>query len=93
MTVEDALQQLRYEIEEEGHCSYIHDEMMVAFECMEKQIPKKVVKKNPIAYSKTRDGKCHYDYDYHCPLCDKKLRNNLEHHCPCGQKLEWSDSE
>lgn len=61
-------------------------------EALEKQIPKKPVKKNPICYNKTKDGKEYYAYDYHCPVCDKKLKLQ-EHHCPCGQALDWSDTE
>lgn len=59
---------------------------------VEKQTPKKVVKKNPICYSKTKAGQESYAYDYHCPVCDTKLKTN-EHHCPCGQALDWSDTE
>ena len=59
---------------------------------VEKQIPKKPVKKNPICYAKTKDGQELYAYDYHCPMCDTKLKTN-EHHCPCGQALDWSDTE
>ena len=102
MTVEDAIKN----IDDVLNSDYHYDETIgyqmtsddfewleKSKEALEKQIPKNPVKKNPIAYSKTRDGKCHYDYDYHCPLCDKKLYNNLEHHCPCGQAIDWSDAE
>lgn len=44
MTYKEALEQLKYEIEEEGHCSYIEDEMKVAFEALEKQIPKSLLR-------------------------------------------------
>lgn len=94
MTVEDALKNLRYEIEEEGHCSYIEDEMKVAFEAMEKQIPKK-----PEYYGDGySDGELVYDYAK-CPACGN---DNFEHginnwgcnYCPdCGQALDWSDAE
>lgn len=61
-------------------------------EALEKQIPKKAVKKNPICYSKTKDGQELYVYDCHCPMCDTKLKTN-EHHCECGQALDWSDTD
>ena len=57
-----------------------------------KQIPKKLVKKNPICYYRDTDGEERYAYDYHCPICDTKLKAN-EHHCPCGQALDWNDDE
>ena len=59
-------------------------------ECMEKQIPKKPTKKNPIVYQKDKDGQEHYAYDYHCPLCDEKIKLS-EHHCICGQAIDWSE--
>lgn len=62
----------------------------VIHKALKKQIPKKPVKKNPICYEKTKDGQEYYIYDYHCPICDKKLELQ-EHHCPCGQALDWSD--
>lgn len=63
-----------------------------AREVVEKQTSKKPVKKNPICYNKTKDGQEYYAYDYHCPVCDEKLKLQ-EHHCPCGQALDWSDSQ
>ena len=74
-------------------------EMRISKDCykairnaLEKQIPKKPVKKNPICYAKTKDGQELYAYDYHCPMCDTKLKTN-EHHCPCGQALDWGETE
>lgn len=85
MTVKEALEQLRYEIEEEGHCSYIEDEMKVAFECMEKRIPKKV----------RAD-----EYDWCCcPNCDDTFKlldnfHNRNRYCGnCGQSLEWHEED
>lgn len=66
--------------------------IQIAINALEKQIPKKLIKKNPICYSRSKDGEELYAYDYHCPLCDTML-NIAEHHCPCGQALDWSDEE
>lgn len=62
-------------------------------EALEKQIPKKVVHKNPICFARTTDGQEFNVYEYYCPLCDTKLRSAIDHHCPCGQALDWSDTE
>ena len=86
MTVKEALEQLRYEIEEEGHCSYIEAEMKVAFECMEKQIPQKPIGKHT---------------SYKCPVCDRRVRSGkgsssrgVDYFCQrCGQAIDWSDTE
>lgn len=63
-----------------------------AIEALGKQIPKKLIKKNPICYDRRKDGNELYAYDYHCPNCDAKV-NKEKHHCPCGQALDWSDEE
>ena len=59
---------------------------------VEKQIPKKPIKKNPICYEKTVDGQETYAYDCYCPTCDTNV-NDEKHHCPCGQALDWSDAK
>ena len=61
----------------------------LAINALEKQIPKKPVKKNPIVYQKDKDGQDYYAYDYHCPFCDRKVLL-YEHHCLCGQTISWN---
>lgn len=86
MDYKEALDQLRYEIEEEGHCSFIEDEMKVAFKALEKQIPKKPIGKHT---------------NYKCPVCDRRVRSGkgsssrgVDRFCQrCGQALDWSDTE
>lgn len=58
----------------------------------EKQTPKKPIKKNPICYAQTKDGTEFIAYDYFCPDCNKQIKAT-EHHCKCGQALDWSDTE
>lgn len=61
-------------------------------QALKKAIPQKPIKKNPICYSKEKNGQEHYAYEYYCPLCFDKLRET-EHHCICGQALYWSDTK
>lgn len=61
-------------------------------EALEKQIPKKPVKKNLIVYQKDKDGHERYAYDHHCPMCDRKLIP-MEHHCLCGQTISWTPNK
>jgi hypothetical protein len=61
-------------------------------EALKKQIPKKPIKRNPIIYRITKDGQKTYAYQHFCPLCDTKLKFT-DHHCPCGQAIDWSDAE
>ena len=50
--------------------------------CVSKQIPIKPKLDND-------NGICETEY---CPVCSRKLFPN-EHHCKCGQALDWSRSE
>ena len=64
----------------------------LAISTLEKQIPKKPIKRNPICYQRTKGGREKYAYQHFCPLCDTKLKFT-DHHCPCGQAIDWSDAE
>ena len=64
----------------------------MAMQALEKQIPKKPIKKNPICYVKTKDGQEYFVFDYFCPNCNEQIKPS-EHHCYCGQALEWGDTE
>lgn len=64
----------------------------LAISALEKQIPKKPIKKNPICYAKTKDGQERFAFDYFCPNCNEQIKR-FEHHCKCGQALDWSDTE
>lgn len=50
--------------------------------CVNKQIPEKPKLYNDNGIYETE----------HCPNCNRKLFPN-EHHCGCGQALDWSDTE
>lgn len=79
MNYEEALETIRYEVDEECHCGYIEDELRLAMTALEKQIPKKVCFDNENGI---------YETEY-CPTCHRRLMPN-EHHCRCGQALDWS---
>lgn len=57
-------------------------EIGVAIEALDKQIPEKPKLDNDNGIYETE----------HCPNCNRKLFPN-EHHCKCGQALDWSDTE
>ena len=62
---------------------YMTDEALgLAVEALEKQIPKKPKLDNDNGIYETE----------HCPNCNRKLFPN-EHHCKCGQALDWSDTK
>lgn len=61
---------------------YITEALDMAIEALEKQIPKKPKLDNDNGIYETE----------HCPNCNRQLFPN-EHHCRCGQALDWSDTE
>ena len=86
MNEQKALETIKYEVDEEGHCGYIENELRVAMAALEKQIPKKPQK------SESRM------FDI-CPTCDKFINRREKSHgnidipyCEwCGQALDWED--
>ena len=54
----------------------------MAIQALEKQIPKKPYKDNENGI---------YEKEY-CPICHRSLFPN-DHHCICGQAIDWSDEE
>lgn len=53
-----------------------------AIDALEKQIAKKPIKVD--------SGVNDYPFDYECPNCRKNVEED-EHHCECGQKLDWDE--
>ena len=75
-----------------GDESDIKEAIVYAISALEKQILKKPIKKNSICYAKTIDGQEYYAFDYFCPNCNEQIKRT-EHHCICGQALDWSDTD
>ena len=96
MEITEAIGRIKEHIEihyaKEPRAIYISEALYMGIDALKKQIPKKPIKKNPICYEKTKDGQERYAYEYFCPMCDTKV-NKEPHHCPCGQALDWSDTE
>lgn len=94
MEKQEAINELKYQEDMRGKgINYQVNNLVIneAIDALEKQIPKKPVKKNPICYEKTIDGQESYAYTHHCPACGFKVKR-LEHHCECGQTLDWRES-
>jgi ribosomal protein S27AE len=75
---------LDYAIEGCGYCHQggkeIEISFMMAAEALEKQIPKK-------PYIDNKNGV--YEKEY-CPTCHRSVFLG-DHHCTCGQALDWSE--
>lgn len=64
------------------------EEMEVAIEALEKQIPKKPFEKELIGVSMTG-----YKYKGQCPVCAATVSQFVSKYChSCGQALDWSDN-
>ena len=63
-------------------CRMGAEAMKLAIEALEKQIPKKPYKDNENGV---------YEKE-HCPSCHRSLFPN-DHHCECGQAIDWEVSE
>lgn len=94
---QEALETLKFEVFEEGHCSYIEDEIKIAIEVLEKAIPKKLRITKGTGYK-----------TYTCPICFACYANEgsfkfaqqrnktygSDSFCSrCGNALDWSESE
>lgn len=54
-------------------------------EALEKQIPKKPNE----YYDGYADG--HPVIEFECPNCGAELEADFDHHCRCGQAIDWSE--
>ena len=84
MTNEEAIENLKYLISDDCTDTQ-HDfvkEIKNAIEALVKQIPKKPYKDNENGV---------YEKE-HCPSCHRSLFPN-DHHCECGQAIDWEDDE
>lgn len=81
MKIQEAIENLKYLIS--GDCTdnqmNFVEEIEMAINALEKQIPKKPYE--------DYNGEIHKDK---CPTCHITLFPN-EHHCKCGQSLDWND--
>lgn len=70
----------------------IHDEneLKIIKEALEKQVPKKpIIWEHRYYFSPTPND----DWGYECPCCGNQEIDYPEHHCDCGQTLDWTEDE
>ena len=67
---------------QEAKIKAVEEACLLACKALEKQIPKKPYKDNENGV---------YEKE-HCPSCHRSLFPN-DHHCECGQAIDWSDDE
>lgn len=82
MNVQEALEIITNAIQSDNMTASQDKALAIAQKALEKQIPQKPKLDNDNGIYETE----------HCPNCNRKLFPN-EHHCKCGQALDWSDTE
>ena len=66
----------------------ITEALDMAIEALEKQIPKRpLIYEERWYFSPTPND----DWGYECPCCGNQEIDYPEHHCTCGQALDWDD--
>jgi hypothetical protein len=74
----------------DNDCCSLKEAIKVAIEALEKQIPKKLI----IWENKSYDSPVpNDDWGYECPCCGDRDIDYPEHHCECGQALDWSEDD
>jgi len=95
MTDQDRKEALRH-INSQLEYGYIdlgtHDEneLKIIKEALEKQIPKKPISWEYRHYFSPTPND---DWGYECPCCGNQEIDYPEHHCDCGQALDWTEEE
>lgn len=65
--------------------SWMDEVAEMAIEALEKQIPKKPNE----YYDGYADGNPVIEFE--CPNCGAELDADFDHHCRCGQAIDWSE--
>lgn len=62
----------------------------ICHKALEKQIPKKpIFWENKYYFSPSPND----DWGYECPCCGNQDIDYPDHHCECGQALDWRETE
>lgn len=94
MTYEEAIKHIKRHIYHQkidgDEQMYTNAALNLAIKACEKQIPKKpIIWENRHCFSPTPND----DWGYECPCCGNDDIDYPQHHCECGQALDWSIEE
>ena len=82
----DAISHFKYGISHDIFKEPVRSYAKMAVEALEKQIPKAPnVWEDKYYFSPTPND----DWGYECPCCGNREIDYPEHHCDCGQTLDW----
>ena len=66
----------------------VEDMAKIAIKALEKQLPKEPIFWEDKYYFSPSPND---DWGYECPCCGNRTIDYPEHHCECGQALDWSN--
>ena len=87
ISVQEAIKELSYDnTAYGGKCT--EEVRILAIQALEKQIPKTpFIWEDKYYFSPTPND----DWGYECPCCGNRDIDYPEHHCTCGQALDWEE--
>lgn len=89
MEAKDAIRRIKnhFDVHDDGRPTpYLDEAVSMAIKALEKQIPKQpIFWENKYYFSPTPND----DWGYECPCCGNQDIDYPEHHCICGQALDW----
>lgn len=88
ITTKQAIEHYKYGISHDIFKEPVISYAKLSIEALEKQIPKKPnIWEDKYYYSPIPND----DWGYECPCCGNREIDYPDHHCTCGQALDWSD--
>jgi hypothetical protein len=92
MTADEAIVRIKKHNEihskQEHFAIHITEALHMAVEALKKQIPRQPIFWRHQYY----DSRFEDDWGYECPCCGNRDIDYPEHHCTCGQALDWSET-
>ena len=86
--MEQAINHYEYGISHDIFSEPVTSYAKLSVAALKKQIPKKpIFWENKYYYPPTPND----DWGYECPCCGNQEIDYPEHHCTCGQALDWSE--
>lgn len=86
--IKEAISHYKYGISHDIFHEPVTSYAKVAVEALEKQIPKvPLVWEHKYYYTPELND----DWGYECPCCGNREIDYPEHHCTCGQALDWGE--
>lgn len=92
-TTKEAIAEIKYYCGfhgKEAAIKAIEEACLLACDALKKQVPKEPkMWRNPPCYPDWADD----DWGWECPKCGNQEIDYIDHHCECGQAIDWTKEE